>query len=92
MVGEFARAALPYEGVGGGTALGPTVTAQGSGDSASAWEGTSKGEHQLGSQSSIYSFTRAFRDLTGALVREGSIEAVAQALITVDGGPHTLWW
>jgi hypothetical protein len=75
--GEFSRTALGYEGSGAGDAV---------------WEGVGRADRLLGSQSSVYSFTRSFRELASELTAEGHIEAVAQALLTVDGGPHTLWW
>ena len=56
------------------------------------WEGLSRGEKLLGSMSSIFSFTRAFKDIANMLAEEGEADVVAQSLITIDGGPHTLWW
>lgn len=79
--GEFSRTALGYEGSGAGSEGGEAV-----------WEGVGRAERLLGSQSSVYSFTRSFREMASELTAEGDVEAVAQALVTVDGGPHTLWW
>lgn len=47
------------------------------------------GEPQLGPGSSLNTFTRAFRALEEAL--EKAPEDNSQK-ITIDGGPHTLWW
>eukprot|EP01039_Chlorochromonas_danica_P003690 gene3690-4037_t len=44
----------------------------------------------LGPSSSIYSFTMAFRRLAHILTHSEAEKA--QKLITIDGGPHTLWW
>jgi len=86
--GEFSRTALLYEG------SGPAGTAEGSREkeTAGVWEGVGRGEKLLGTQSSIFTFTKAFRELAGALEDEAEVESVAQALVTIDGGPHTLWW
>lgn len=91
--GEFSHAALPYEGNGPGPS--GTGAGGGSGDGgggAGVLEGFARGERLLGSASSVYTFTRFYRDLAAQLEEEGHLEAVAQSLITVDGGPHTLWW
>ena len=45
-----------------------------------------RGDRELSDQSSIFSFTNSFVTAT----RE--IFAHPDKLITVDGGPHTLWW
>ena len=45
-----------------------------------------RGDRELSDQSSIFSFTNSFVTAT----RE--IFAHPEKLITVDGGPHTLWW
>jgi hypothetical protein len=87
--GEFARTTLPYEGIGTGTGasqLQPGAWAGG------ILEGVGRGEKLLGSQSSVFSFTRYFRELAAELEQEGHLDSVAQSLLTVDGGPHTLWW
>lgn len=51
---------------------------------------TDRGMHQeylLGPGSSIYSFTRHFGELASDLKREERSD-----LISIDGGPHTIWW
>lgn len=88
LAGEFARTALGYEGSGPNN-LNPNPSPQ---HGQGVLEGLGRGEKLLGSQSSVFSFTRSFKELSAELDGEGHIEAVAQALITVDGGPHTLWW
>ena len=125
--GEFTRTALPYEGTGAGPAVSKLARINagdgdnndnnnnndGGGGSGGVLEGISRGERLLGSQSSVYTFTKAFRDLASELSEEIITESetetassgsggsdkellvggvAAQALITVDGGPHTLWW
>jgi hypothetical protein len=82
--GEFSRTALGYEGSGAGSGWAAATEA--------VWEGVGRADRLLGSQSSVYSFTRSFRELASELTAEGDIESVAQALLSVDGGPHTLWW
>ena len=47
-----------------------------------------RGERLLGPRSSIYSFTVSFREIAIQLTRHPQ-EA---PFITIDGGPHTLWW
>lgn len=101
MIGEFSRTALPYEGEGGGELPGAGA-GRGARGGRDGWEelgpgpgfmhGPGRTERLLGSQSSVYTFTKAFRDLATALEEDGHEETVAQALITVDGGPHTFWW
>ena len=44
-------------------------------------------EVRLGPGSSIFSFTNAFDTLAKEVM-----DSSAQDLITIDGGPHTLWW
>lgn len=46
------------------------------------------GEKRLGSASSIYTFTSAFQQLANDISNDLS----QKQLITIDGGPHTLWW
>lgn len=84
--GEFSKTALLYEG------SGPPSSALSASAGDGVWEGVSRGEKLLGSQSSVLTFTKAFRELAAALQDEADVEAVTQSLITVDGGPHTLWW
>lgn len=85
--GEFSRTALLYEGSGPTTNTEGTANAEGG-----VWEGVSRGEKLLGTASSILTFTKAFRDLAAVLQDESEVEEVAQTLVTIDGGPHTLWW
>ena len=47
---------------------------------------SAKQNKMLGPESSIYSFTNAFDIAT----RE--ISAHPDRIVTIDGGPHTLWW
>lgn len=86
-VGEFSRTALRYEGSSGRSE--DKVD-----DAAGGWEppAHSHNEKLLGSQSSVFSFTRAFKKFSHELNAHRDIEAVAESLITIDGGPHTLWW
>jgi hypothetical protein len=46
------------------------------------------GEKRLGSASSIYTFTSAFQQIANDISNDPS----NKPLITIDGGPHTLWW
>ncbi len=46
-----------------------------------------RGEKLLGSGSSILSFTSAFASFAHTLSHEDH-----EDMITIDGGPHTLWW
>jgi hypothetical protein len=45
-------------------------------------------EKLLGSESSIYSFTGSFNEATRSI----ALQPAKQGVITIDGGPHTLWW
>lgn len=47
-------------------------------------------EMQLGKNSSVYTFTESFGKLARKL--RGITGANTSDLITIDGGPHTLWW
>ena len=50
-------------------------------------EASSSSSHQLlGPGSSIYSFTKSFHNAVNSIVAHPSTH------ITIDGGPHTLWW
>lgn len=84
-VGEFARHKLPYEGHGVVHPNTPTVET-------AVIEGITRSERLLGSMSSVYSFTKAFRDISLVLAEEYESESTANNVITIDGGPHTLWW
>lgn len=48
---------------------------------------SSRGKKLLGAGSSVYSFTSSFGRLARTLEHTESTQ-----LITIDGGPHTLWW
>ena len=47
-------------------------------------------ERLLGKGSTIYSFTRSFHPLAKELASHADL--TRKQLITIDGGPHTLWW
>lgn len=51
--------------------------------------GRRRGEKLLGKGSSIYTFTRSFNPLARELTKHPDRKA---SLVTIDGGPHTLWW
>jgi len=55
-------------------------------------EGVTHSERLLGSASSVYSFTKSFRDISVVLAEEYDVVRTTGSVITVDGGPHTLWW
>lgn len=69
------------------------------GDGIAVMEGINRSDRLLGSATSIYSFTRAFSRFAHTLALRDSIHTnqgvdtdSVSPLITVDGGPHTLWW
>lgn len=77
-VGEFTTSAIGHEG--------------GSEHMETNMEGARNGERLLGSKSSIFTFTSSFADISRELGGGAVSESDKSELITIDGGPHTLWW
>ena len=46
-------------------------------------------EEMLGTHTSLYSFTHHFDAAARKILQEGSL---SNQIVTIDGGPHTLWW
>ena len=89
-LGEFTTVSMKHEG------FDPSSDSE-SGESLTV-EGVGRQELLLGRDSSIYTFTRAFQELAFD-IQQGwqssepkSGKARNSNLITIDGGPHTLWW
>lgn len=78
--GEFSTTSLLHEGSDAAMDAGNEFV-----------EGVGRGERLLGPRSSIYSFTVSFREIAIQLTRQ-QLQEDAVPFITIDGGPHTLWW
>jgi hypothetical protein len=97
-IGEFSRTALPVEGNPLQVLVASPASVQ---NGAGVFEGVSKGLALLGSSSSVFTFTKAFNHLAKYLMalhrkqgdqNNGDGENAMSRTITLDGGPHTLWW